>query len=169
MSAPDSTPNNHVIEITPLRLWEAHRARRVFVDALLNHFDYFEPAYKQTVLAQNSYLRMAMGALRPSRLLLVAKHEGRIMGYIIGSVPADKHAQIYWLYVDPACRGENVGLGLLSRLLKSMAALGATEATLVTHGYTKYYARQGFKLIQKVKQGGVDAYVLTYPLNGGGQ
>jgi N-acetylglutamate synthase-like GNAT family acetyltransferase len=169
MSATDSASAKHVIEITPLRLWEAHIARRVFADALLNHFDYFEPAYKSKVLAQNSYLHMAMGVLRPSRLLLVAKHEGRIVGYIIGSVPSDKHAQIYWLYVDPMCRGENIGLGLLSRLLKSMAALGATEATLVTHGYTKYYARQGFKLIQKVKQGGVDAYVLTYPLAGDGQ
>ncbi len=152
------------VRIQPLRLSDTHRARAIFVDALLNHFEHFEPSYKQTVLAENSWWNMVKGVMHPRRILLVAKDGGRIIGYVIGSVPSGAHAQVYWLFVDPAYRGQNIGLALLSQILKRMRAKGARNATLVTHDHAKYYARQGFKLIERIPDGQAVKYVLSYPL-----
>jgi ribosomal protein S18 acetylase RimI-like enzyme len=152
------------IIIQPLRLHESHRAHALFVDALTNHFDYFDDSYRQQVLAENTLWSMMKGTVHPNRVLLVAKDQGRIIGYVIGSTPPQSHAQIYWLFVDPAYRGQNVGLALLSRILKHMRNKGADKASLVTHDHAKYYARQGFKLIRKEHDGKIIKYVLTYSL-----
>jgi N-acetylglutamate synthase-like GNAT family acetyltransferase len=115
-------------------------------------------------LAENNLWSMVKGVVHPRRILLVAKDRGRIIGYVIGSVPAGGHGQIYWLFVGPDYRGQNVGLALLSRILKVMQAKGAKRATLITHDHAPYYARQGFKLIEKVQDGKATKYVLSYHL-----
>ncbi len=148
--------------IAPLRLRDAREAHAVFVNALLHDFDYFDSAYKQVVLAENNLVSMMRAVLLPSRLLLVAKDQGRIVGYVIGSVPKNGNGQIYWLFVDRAYRGQNLGLALLSRILKIMAAKGASQAALITHDHATYYARQGFKMIEQVPDGRHTRYVLTY-------
>ena len=157
-------PENTTITIQPLRLIEARRAHALFVDALTHHFGYFNTAYRQQVLAENTWWSMVKGVIHPRRLLLVAKDGSRVIGYVIGSIPPDQHAQIYWLFVDPDYRGQNIGLALLSRMLKVMRAKGAAKASLLTHDHAKYYARQGFKLVRKEHDGKIDTYVLTYSL-----
>ncbi len=148
--------------IEPLRLRNVHEAQAVFVEALMNHFDYFDDTYKQMVLAQHQPEHLVRTVLHRRRFMLVAKLQGRIIGYVIGSVPRDGRGQIYWLFVDPNVRGRNIGLMLLSRILRAMQRKGATEAQLVTHDHAKYYARQGFRLVKKIKNGTLIEYVLAY-------
>jgi len=156
----DSMP----IRVAPLRLRQAREAHSVFTDALMNHFTYFDAGYKQKVLAENSLAKMMRGVFRPSRLLLVAQHGDRIIGYVIASVPRNGNGQVYWLFVNPDYRGQNIGLMLLSRALRIMAAKGAHTATLITHDHAKYYARQGFRLIKQVSEGSAMHYILSYDL-----
>jgi ribosomal protein S18 acetylase RimI-like enzyme len=158
------TASHQTIHITPMRLRDVKETRRVFVDAVENHFDYFDADYRAQVLHDNSLIRLAFAGLRPSRIVLVAKHRDSIVGYCIGSIPRDGHAQIYWLFVNPTLRGSNIGLRLLSRILKNMEQAGSHEATLITHNYATYYARQGFKQGEIVKRGEVEEYILSYPL-----
>ncbi|MEO7617240.1 MAG: GNAT family N-acetyltransferase [Candidatus Saccharibacteria bacterium] len=158
------TASHQTIQITPMRLRDVKETRRVFVDAVENHFDYFDADYRAQVLRDNSLPRLAFAGLRAGRIVLVAKHRDRIVGYCIGSIPKDGHAQIYWLFVDPTLRGSNIGLRLLSRILKMMEQAGSSEATLITHNYATYYARQGFKQLETVKRGKIEEYILSYPL-----
>ncbi len=147
-----------------MRLRDAAETRRVFVDAVQNHFEYFDQEYRQQILAKNTTFRLALAGLRPRRIVLVAKHRNKIVGYCIASCPKDGIAQIYWLFVDPTLRGSNIGLRLLSRSLKLMEQSGASEAVLVTHNYADYYARQGFKRIKTSMRGEFEEYTLSYPL-----
>lgn len=147
-----------------MRLRDTLETHRVFVDAVKNHFDYFDSDYRIEVLRTNSLPRMVLAGLRPRRIVLVAKHRNKIIGYIIGSTPKDGRAQIYWLFVDPTLRGSNIGLRLLSRILKMMEQAGANEAVLITHNYAEYYARQGFKKLDTVKRSNVEEYILSYPI-----
>ena len=147
-----------------MRLRDARETHDVFVDAVMNHFEYFDENYRTEVLKTNSLLRLAFAGLRPRRIVLVAKHRDKIVGYCIGATPKDGRAQIYWLFVDPTLRGSNIGLKLLSRTLKLMEQAGANEATLITRNYDKYYARQGFNRRDTIKRGDVDEYILSYPL-----
>jgi ribosomal protein S18 acetylase RimI-like enzyme len=155
---------NPAVTVEALRLRHTRQAHNVFEDALLHHFAYFDMDYKQRVLADNSLGRMVRAVLRPSRIILVARDQGRIIGYVIGSAPRDGNAQVYWLFVKPEYRGQNVGLMLLSRALKQMTAKGAHTATLITHDHAKYYARQGFRLIKTMPAGGTMNYILSYDL-----
>ena len=147
-----------------MRLRDVKGTHRVFVDAVKNHFDYFDATYRQQVLRQNTLPRLAFAGLRPRRIVLVAKHRDKIVGYCIGSTPRNGRAQIYWLFVDPTLRGSNIGLRLLSRILKIMEQAGAEEAVLVTHNYADYYARQGFKRKGIISRGDIKEYILCYPL-----
>jgi ribosomal protein S18 acetylase RimI-like enzyme len=147
-----------------MRLRDVAETRRIFVDAVQNHFDYFDAPYRAEILKSNSTLRLAMAGLRPRRIVLLAKHRDKIVGYCIASSPKDGRAQIYWLFVDPTLRGSNIGLRLLSRSLKIMEQSGASEAVLVTHNYADYYARQGFKRLETTKRGDIEEHTLSYPL-----
>ena len=134
------------------------------MNAVHNHFDYFDANHRIEVLKSNSLPRLALAGLRPRRIVLVAKHRDKIIGYVIGSTPRDGRAQIYWLFVDPTLRGSNIGLRLLSRILKMMEQAGSTEAVLVTHNYAKYYARQGFQRVGSLKLGDIEEHILSYPI-----
>lgn len=158
------TASHQTIHISPMRLREVRETRRVFVDAVENHFDYFDAGYRAQVLKDNTVPRLAFAGLRPRRIVLVAKHRDKIVGYCIGSIPKNGNAQVYWLFVNPTLRGSNIGLRLLSRILKIMEQAGSHEATLITHNYATYYARQGFKQKSVIKRGEVEEYILSYPL-----
>lgn len=147
-----------------MKLRDVLATHRVFRDALQNHFDYFDEAFRRNVLASNRPYHLAAAAIHPSRMVLVAKDGRNIIGYAIGSVPKGGNGQIYWLFVNPDFRGQNLGLKLLSRIMAAMSAKGATEAILVTHTHAKYYARQGFKHVRTVRTGGQIGYVLKYKL-----
>ena len=158
------TASHQTIHISPMRLRDVKETRRVFIDAVENHFDHFDTNYRTQILKDNSLIHLALARVRPRRIVLVAKHREKIVGYCIGSIPKDGRAQIYWLFVDPTLRGSNIGLRLLSRILKIMERAGSHEASLITHNYAAYYARQGFKQREVVKRGDVEEYILSYPL-----
>lgn len=152
------------ITIRPLRLRESRALGRLFRAAVEQHFSYFPVDYQRRVIADHSVWRLALAALNPRRLLLVAQSTEGIIGYAIGSVPTSGTGQLYWLYVEPGRRGSNVGLSLLSRMLKLQRELGAHEVTLATHDHRRYYERQGFVWRRTIVTDGVDLDIMTFPL-----
>lgn len=147
-----------------MRLRDAAETHRVFVDAVQHHFDYFDESYRTEILRKNSLVRLALAGIRSRRIVLIAKHRQKIVGYVIASAPKDGNAQIYWLFVNPTLRGSNIGLRLLSRALKLIELAGAKEAVLITHNYASYYARQGFEQRETRKRGKVEEHILAYRL-----
>lgn len=149
---------------SPVKLHEAPQLRKVFKHAVATNFNYFPKTYQQQVLKDNSLLRLGMGAVRPSRVLIVARDGSKIIGYIIAAATPNGSGQIYWLYVDPNYRGENLGLGLLSKALRQLEQLGSDKVYLATHDHRPYYARQGFKHLRTDDTFGVKMDIMSYPL-----
>lgn len=139
---------------------------RLFAEAVAGHFDYFSPAVQRQVVRDHSVPRLLLAVVDPRREILLAKSDGRIIGYAIGAAPASGPAQLFWLYVDPNYRGANTGLSLLSRMLKSLAAKGAAEVSIATHDHRKYYERQGFKFVERKQVHDVDMDILKFRLGG---
>lgn len=150
------------IKIRPARLKDTKLLADVFETAVKLHFDYFSPEYAARVLRENNAPRIGLSIIRPNRLVFLAEADGDIRGYAFGSLPADGRAQLYWLYVEPGTRGQNIGLSLLSKMLQAVRAKGASELQLVTYRYAPYYARQGFVQTNKVHLGGVEQDVMRF-------
>lgn len=156
------TASHQTIKVMPMSLRDVVETHKVFVNAVEGHFEYLDDAHRRDVLRTNSLPRLALTLVRPRRVILVAKHRGQIVGYVIGSIPKSGRAQIYWLFVAPGLRGSNIGLRLLSRLLAMMERAGAESASLVTYKYAKYYTRQGFRLVDKIQHDGIEEYILNF-------
>ena len=139
---------------------------RLFSDAVTQHFSYFPRSVQRKVIRDHSVPRLMLATIDPRRLILIAKSEGKIMGYAIGAAPAAGPAQLFWLYVDPQFRGENTGLSLLSRMLKHLAGMGARQVSIATHDHRAYYERQGFKFVEKKLINGVEMDILVFALPG---
>lgn len=138
---------------------------RLFSRAVTQHFSYFPEDVQRRVISQHSVPKLLLATIDPRRIILVAKQAGRIIGYAIGSVPKAGSAQLYWLYVEPDCRGANIGLSLLSRMLKIQRAKGASEVSIATYDHRRYYERQGFKFVTNTTVDGVQMDILTFKLN----
>ncbi len=136
------------IMVGPIRLRDLGKLRRQFEVAANSSFSYLEPRYRSQVIKDNNLPRLIVAWVRPDRLLLAAMKDGVLLGYIIGSVERPS-ANIYWLYVDPASRGQNVGLRLLAAFRRHAEKLGARNLVLATYDHQPYYARQGFKTVDK--------------------
>lgn len=80
---------------------------------------------------------------------MVAMKGSDMVGFLIGSVPEDKNAQIYWLYVSDDGRGQGVGTKLLQAGLERMKAKGAKQVSLETHNRAQYYLDRGFRLLRE--------------------
>jgi predicted N-acetyltransferase YhbS len=141
---------------------------RLFASAVADHFGYFPAAVQRQVIRDHSVPRLVLATIDPKRVILVARHEGKIIGYAIGAAPATGPAQLFWLYVDPGHRGANTGLSLLSRMLKHLAAKGAREVSIATHDHRAYYERQGFKFVEKKLVNGVEMDILVFRLAAAG-
>jgi GNAT superfamily N-acetyltransferase len=150
------------IYVSEAPLWTLGQLNRLFVRAVDQHFAYFPPEERRRVVAAHSVPKLALAAIDPRRVLLIARQEGRIIGYCIGAVPSRGPAQIYWLYVEPDFRGQNTGLTLLSRMLKAQAKRGAREIAIATHDHRRYYERQGFKYRDTSDIRGVPVDILTF-------
>jgi predicted N-acetyltransferase YhbS len=137
---------------------------RLFSRAVTQHFSYFPESVQRKVIRDHSIPRLIRATIDPRRVILVAKCEGKIIGYAIGAAPAVGPAQLFWLYVDLKFRGENTGLSLLSRMLKHLAAMGARQVSIATHDHRAYYERQGFKFAEKKLINGVDMDILVFAL-----
>jgi predicted N-acetyltransferase YhbS len=150
------------IAISEASLPSLPHLRRLFVGAVQNHFQYFPEHIQRRVIREHSLWRLALAAVDPRRVVLVARSDKRIIGYAIGASPAVGPAQLFWLYVEPDQRGKNLGLSLLSRMLKTLGAKGAAEVSIATHDHRRYYERQGFKWVRHTTVDGVDMDILTF-------
>lgn len=130
-------------------LWPLHQ---LFVAAVASDFNYFPPGYQQQVLRQNNIWRLGLALLRSDRLVMGAKHRGKLVAYLIGSHPKQGPAQIYWFFVAPEQRGSGVGGRLLAAGLEQLRRRGAGQVALATHLHQDYYAKRGFKLRQREEQ-----------------
>ncbi len=149
--------------IRPPRLSEIIPLQRLFSGALDRSFGYFSRDYRHRVERDNTILRILAGRLHRRRIILIARHHGKLVGYLFGSVEQGK-GHIFWLYVDPAARGSNVGLALLAKSLRIMRDMGAAEAELATYDHRHYYERQGFVTVDSRHEGGVKIDVMRYRL-----
>lgn len=150
------------INIAQAGLLSLPAVNRLFSHAVEAHFTYFPQAVRKRVIQEHRLSKLFLATLDPRRVILIARQGGRIVGYCIGAVPTTGPAQMYWLYVEPDSRGANIGLSLLSRMLKLLAAKGAQEISLATHDHRRYYERQGFKFREKTMVDGVEMDILTF-------
>ncbi len=152
------------ITITPVRLRSVPNLSRLFVTAVDRHFGYFPVDTRLRVIKEHRPLKLLIAAFRSRRIILTATLNGRLIGYAIGNVPKDHHGQFFWLYVEPAVRGNNTGLALLSRMIKLQRELGALDVTLATYDHRRYYERQGFVWRSKQLIDEVELDIMTFPL-----
>lgn len=153
------------VTIAQASLLELPTLHRMFAHAVLEHFSYFPADVQRRVILDHSMLRLLLAMLDPRRVLLVAKSEGKLIGYAIGAAPKIGPAQLFWLFVDPNFRGHNTGLSLLSRMLRVLGEKGAKVVSIATHEYRSYYERQGFKFIEKTMVDGVEMDILIFKVN----
>jgi predicted N-acetyltransferase YhbS len=139
---------------------------RLFTSAVHNHFSYFPESIRREVIQQHSVLNLLRAWADRRRIMLVARQNGRIIGYAIGAAPSSGPAQLFWLYVEPEHRGSNTGLSLLSRMLKLLGQKGADTVSIATHDHRRYYERQGFKFIENTIVPGVKMDILTFKIKG---
>lgn len=155
--------------IHPARPQDLPALRRLFRSAVKNDFGYFPETYQAQVLRQNTMPRLAVASLHPRRTVLVARSE-KLIGFLIGSLPPDGAAHIYWLFVDPAARGQRLGSGLLEAGLHELKRGGASEVSLVTHRYREFYERAGFRFerVQLLPElfGDNEMHIMTLDLRG---
>jgi ribosomal protein S18 acetylase RimI-like enzyme len=150
--------------IAPAPLTSLPALHRTFVRAVNQHFTYFPEQVRAQVIRDHSLYRLLLAAAHPRRILLTARRGDRIVGYAIGAAPKQGPAQLFWLYVEPDQRGSNIGLSLLSRMLKLLAEHGASVVSLATHDHRRYYERQGFKFHHRTVQNGVQMDILTFKI-----
>lgn len=135
-------------------LREMAALRRLFIEAVGGHFGYYPQEYRELILAQNRMHHLALAHLHPRRPVYVAEQNGRLMGYVIAGRDGEA-GHIYWLYVDPTSRGQNLGLKLLTRALRDFERQGLSRVELNTHDHQRYYGRQGFKTTREWELHGV--------------
>ena len=78
--------------------------------------------------------------------LLVAETENCVAGYAcFGSIPLSQGAyDLYWIAVDPACRGRGIGGALLRRVEALVAGQGGRLIVAETAGRAEYDATRRF-------------------------
>lgn len=154
------------IIIAPASVASLIMLQKLFASAVATHFAYFPPSVQQRVIRSHSVFKLLLAKLDPRRTILLAKLDGKIVGYAIGAAPKVGPAQLFWLYVDPDHRGSNTGLSLLSRMLKHLTVRGAKVVSLATHTHRSYYERQGFKFVERTLIDGVQMDILIFKLSG---
>jgi ribosomal protein S18 acetylase RimI-like enzyme len=135
---------------------------RLFTCAVHAHFGYFPSAVRHRVIKEHSVQKLFLATLDSRRVILTAKEGSKIIGYCLGAAPKVGPAQVFWLYVDPEYRGSNIGLTLLSRMLKLLVRRGAQTISIATHDHRRYYERQGFKFIRNTEIDSVKLDILTF-------
>jgi N-acetylglutamate synthase-like GNAT family acetyltransferase len=152
------------VVIAQANLLDLRPLNRLFRAAVRQHFGYFPLAVQNRVIAQHDLMRLGRAIVHPSRVVLVARHAGRIIGYAIGAVPRSKVGQFNWLYVEPSYRGHRTGLQLTNQMIQQQRRRGATVMYLATHNHQPYYERQGFNVINRQEVDGVAMTVMCRPL-----
>ncbi|HUD11521.1 MAG TPA: GNAT family N-acetyltransferase [Candidatus Saccharimonadia bacterium] len=138
---------------------------RLLTSAVEAHFSYFPASVRRRVIREHSVPKLLRATLDSRRVILVAWSDGKIIGYCLGAAPKAGPAQIYWLFVEPGNRGSNIGLNLLSHMLRLLAAKGARTISIATHDHRRYYERQGFKFLKNTTIDEVKLDILTFKVN----
>lgn len=136
--------------------------KRLFAHAVETNFSYFPEDVRRGVIRDHSLRNLVFATIDPRRVVLIARRGNEIIGYCLGAAPVRGAAQIYWLYVKPEERGSNVGLSLLSRMLKILRDKGAASVSIATHDHRRYYERQGFKFLENTMIDGVKMDILIF-------
>jgi ribosomal protein S18 acetylase RimI-like enzyme len=152
------------VTISEASLVSLPELKRLFDRAVRDHFTYFDEPVRRRVMNEHGLRKLLFAKVDPRRVVLLARTEGRIIGYAIGAAPKTGPAQLFWLYVEPGHRGSNIGLSLLSRMLKLLGVRGARVVSIATHDHRRYYQRQGFQFLKKTKVDGVDMDILTFSI-----
>ena len=147
------------VRIQPVRVKHLPALERQFRRAAHGSFSYLPPNDMRDIIHQNRLSQLTIGKFHPNRIVLTAHRDGDLLGYAIGSVEKGS-ANLYWLYVEPELRGQNLGLKLLSSLRKEAQRKGAKELVLATYDHQKFYARQGFQLVDERHLHGVDMKIM---------
>lgn len=138
---------------------------RLFRQALRKDFQYFPPSYTDQICRQNGFWQLLAARFKDDRIMEVAKVNGRLVGYALGSLTPQRNAELYWLYVDPAQRTRNMGAALLGAVMRDMQAKGSTKLTLVTYDLKDYYLRHGFSHRGQQHIHSLDLDVMEYNLD----
>ncbi len=153
--------------IRPLRLHEVGRLKKIFDQALESDFNYYSKTYLQRVRQQNSLPHLTVAILRPQRLVLGLWVENELAGYTIACLKDKSRAYIYWLYIQPQCRGLGLGKYLLTSTLQNFQESKIRRVELITHNRKDFYIANGFnvdrfapKLIEDV-----DVYLMSRELS----
>lgn len=153
--------------IRPIRLHEASRLKKIFDQALESDFNYFSNTYLHRVKKQNSLPHLTVAILRPQRLILGLWVDNELVGYTIACLKEKSRAYIYWLYIQPQCRGLGLGNYLLTSTLQNFQKSKIHRVELITHNRKDFYIANGFiidrfapKLIE-----GVDVYLMSRELS----
>jgi ribosomal protein S18 acetylase RimI-like enzyme len=116
--------------------------------------DRFIAATPQTEHAYGSFLARQLD--EPNILVLVAEHDGEVVGYTYAGVEGNDYMSLrgpagvlYDIVVDPAHRGHGVGRMLLDATLEALEAKGAPRVVLSTaernESAQRLFARAGFR------------------------
>jgi GNAT superfamily N-acetyltransferase len=143
--------------------------QRLFRQALRHDFQYFPPTYADKICRQNSFWHLLAARFKPDRIMQVAKINGRIVGYALGSLTPQHDGELYWLYVDPQQRTHNLGAALIQAVVQDMKARGCTKLTLVTFDLKDYYLHHGFSYRGKQNIHSLDLDVMEYQVGSHGE
>ncbi len=101
---------------------------------------------------------------------LVAEHNGRVVGYVMGYLRPDLEGHIMSIAVDPSYRGNGIGSALLTEVIERLINKGARyiglEVRVSNEKAIKLYERFGFKRIKRIigyYADGEDAYYMLLP------
>jgi GNAT superfamily N-acetyltransferase len=127
----------------------------------------FDPTFEAYVAGP---LAQAVSAGSPRDRIWIAEREGRMVGCVAIVAASLQTAQLRWLLVDPAARGEGLGKRLLNEALAFCRECGHTEVILWTESALKIaaslYQSAGFRKTEE-KPGrvwGVDLIEEKYEL-----
>lgn len=135
-------------DVRPLKIREIPALHRQFVDAINGSFSYIEEPYSQKIRQENTPARLLLAWAHPRRVVLVGSNKGELTGYAIGAVNKGR-ATLYWLYVSPQHRGQQLGLALMQAFEDTSRSLGGTSVGLSTYDHQSYYSDLGYKKVKE--------------------
>ncbi|MEK7409667.1 MAG: ribosomal protein S18-alanine N-acetyltransferase [Acidobacteriota bacterium] len=130
-----------------MRRCRVARFRRWHLEGVLEieHASFGEEAYTREMFLE---LQRDCG-----ELFFVARRAGRVAGYIVSGLRADR-AEIVSIAVDPACRRMGLGKALMARTLQDLERRGARRVGLMVRSSDaaaiSFYRGFGFRPVRRV-------------------
>lgn len=83
----------------------------------------------------------------PDWLFVAETFEGRVVGFIFGSLEGEAHASIHWIAVHPEFQGMGIGGMLLKAIEEKAMGLGLKAILTGTPFALRFYEKYGFKCV----------------------